>query len=148
MAVLGATINTDTELSQLVAKEGCIMKQVTLKVGAGALARGTVLEMVSTSGTTWQQLTAAAGTNARAILAQTVANNASATTKAWAYFVGLYRENDMVWPTGITSTQKRAAILGLADRGIIIDETIEEAAPTTTTTTTTTSTTTTTTTAA
>jgi hypothetical protein len=70
--------------------------------------------------------------------------DSAAVQRAQAYFVGKYREKDMIWPDGITTVDKRTAIVALQDRGIIIDEAIL-AVLTTTTTTTTSSTTTTTT---
>lgn len=144
MATHGVTETEGTELSQLVASEVHIQREITLKANCGALSRGTVLEMVSALAGTWQQLQAGSPTNARAILAQDVANDAANTQKAQAYFVGKYRETDMIWPSAITTKNKRTAIQSLQDRGIIIDEAI--LAVTTTTTTTTTSSTSTTTT--
>lgn len=142
MAVHGITETAGTELSQLIAGNVHIQREITLKANCGALSRGTVLEMVSAAAGTWQKLATVA--NARAILLEDVANNASATQKAQAYFVGKYREKDLIWPDGVTTLDKRTAIVALQDRGIIIDEAI--LAVTTTTTTTTTSSTTTTTT--
>lgn len=139
MTTFGVTETTGTELDQLVASEFTIQREITLKANCGALTRGTVLEMVSAGSGQWQQLTASNGANARAILLETVTNNASATQKAQAYFVGKYRVDDMIFPDGITTQQKRTAIVGLQDKGIIIDEAIL-ALPTTTTTTTTTTT--------
>jgi hypothetical protein len=140
MATYGVTSTSDTEaLSQLVAgDEVPIMKEINLKIAAGALSRGTVLEMVATTGTTWQQLTAGSPTNARAILAQDAANNASAVTRVQAYFVGRFRLADILWPAAITSANKIAAITALQDRGIILDENPGDITTTSTTTTTTT----------
>ena len=130
---LGVTETTGSELSQLVASEVHIQREITLKVGAGALSRGTVLEMVSSLAGTWQQLATVA--DARAILAEDVTNDASNTKKAQAYFVGKYRELDLIWPAAITTKDKRTAIVALQDRGIVIDEAILDVTTTTTTTT-------------
>jgi hypothetical protein len=138
---LGVTETTGAELSQLIASGVHIQREITLKASAGALKRGTVLEMVSVASGQWQKLNTVA--NARAILLEDVADSA-AVQRAQAYFVGKYREKDMIWPDGITTVDKRTAIVALQDRGIIIDEAIL-AVLTTTTTTTTSSTTTTTT---
>lgn len=146
MATYGATSTTATELSQLICGDHHIQREITLKANCGALSRGTVLEMVSVGSGQWQQLTAADGSNARAILLETVANNASATQKAQAYFVGKFRYDDLVWPDGITTQQKQTAIVAMQDRCMIVDETGRTAVTTTSTTTTTSSTTTTTTT--
>jgi hypothetical protein len=144
MATYGVTENTTEELSQLIAGGVHIQREITMAASCGDLSRGTVLEMVSVGSGQWRQLTADNGANARAILLEAVEDSAS-TQKVQAYFVGKYRIEDMIWPAAITTQQKRAAIVGLQDKGIIIDEAIL-AIPTTTTTTTTTSSTTTTTT--
>ncbi|WP_028320383.1 head decoration protein [Desulfatiglans anilini] len=130
----GVTVNESAELSQLVAGEGCIQRDINLKASAGALARGTVLEMVSVTSGQWQQLQAEDGSNARAILCEAAADS-DAIQKKQAYFVGKYRASDLVWPDGISATQKRTAIVALQDRGIVIDETILDAAEDETTTT-------------
>jgi hypothetical protein len=141
MATYGVTRTSDTEaLSQLVAGDVHIQKEINLKISAGALSRGTVLEMVATNGTTWQQLTAGSPTNARAILAEDAANNASTVTKVQAYFVGKYRETDLIWPAAITTLNKRAAITNLADHGIIVEENVADITTTTSSSTTTTTT--------
>lgn len=136
MVTLGVTETTGTELSQLIASGVHIQREITLKVSAGALKRGTVLEMVSVALGTWQQLATVA--DARAILLEDVEDDATGTQKAQAYFVGKYRYDDLIWPAGITTLDKRTAIVALQDRGIIMDEAIL-AIPTTTTTTTTSS---------
>jgi len=141
---LGVTETTGAELSQLIASDMHIQREITLKASAGALKRGTVLEMVSVASGQWQKLNTVA--NARAFLLEDVENSA-ATQRAQAYFVGKYHYKDLIWPAGITTLDKRTAIVALQDRGIIIDEAILAVPTTTTTTTTTTSTTTTTTTA-
>lgn len=147
MGTHGVTETTGTELSQLVASGVHEQREITLKIGCGDMLRGTVLEMVSVAGGEWQQLTAADGANARCILLADVTNDAAAVQYVQAYFIGKYRYSDLIFPDGITTINLRKAIVGLQDRGIIIDERIL-AIPTTTTTTTTTSTTTTTTTTA
>lgn len=133
---LGVTETTGAELSQLIASGVHIQREITLKASAGALKRGTVLEMVSVASGQWQKLNTVA--NARAILLEDVADSA-AVQRAQAYFVGKYLYDDLIWPAGITTLDKRTAIVALQDRGIIIDEAIL-ALPTTTTTTTTTTT--------
>jgi len=130
---LGVTETTGAELSQLIASGIHIQREITLKISAGALKRGTVLEMVSVAAGTWQQLSTVA--DARAILLEDVDDDAAATQRAQAYFVGEYRYDDLIWPAGITTLDKRTAIVALQDRGIIMDEAIL-AVPTTTTTTT------------
>ena len=138
MATYGVTENTDTELTQLVADGNHIQRAITLKVDCGDLSRGTVLEMVSAASGQWQQNTTSTTANARAILAQDVEDDDTNTQLAQAYFVGKYRASDLIWPDGITTTQKRTGIVALQDRGIIIDEAILSLPATTTTTTTTT----------
>ena len=144
MAVLGVTETTGTELSQLVAGDVHIQKEITLKIGCGDLSRGTVLEMVATNGATWQQLTAGSPTNARAILLEDVTDDAAATQKEQAYFVGKYRETDLIWPAGITTLNKRSAVTSLQDKGIILEEDVADITTTSTTTTSSTTSTTTT----
>lgn len=136
MGTYGVTETTGTELSQLIASEVHIQREITLKASAGALVRGTVLEMVSVASGQWQTLATVA--DARAILLEDAANLA-ATQKVQAYFVGKYKYEDLTWPAGITTLDKRTAIVALQDRGIIMDEAILAMATTTTTTTTTTS---------
>ncbi len=141
MAVFGVTDNADSAvLSQLVASNVHEQKEITLKASAGALLRGTVLEMVSVASGTWQQMQASGGANARAVLLEDASNSAS-TQRVQAYFIGRYRETDLVWPASITTLQKRTAIVGLQDRGILIDEAILAVSTTTTTTSSTTTTT-------
>lgn len=135
MAVFGITNNADTAaLSQLVASDVHEQKEITLKASAGALSRGTVLEMVSVTSGQWQQMQASGGANARAILLEDVSNSTS-TQKVQAYFIGKYRETDLIWPAGITTFQKRTAIVALQDRGILIDADMLSVSTTTTTTT-------------
>lgn len=133
MAVHGVTENLSSELSQLIAGETHIMKEITMKASCGNLLRGTVLEMVSAAAGTWQRLATVA--NARAILAQDVTTSTS-TQRVQAYLVGRYREVDLIWPEGVTTLDKRTAIVALQDRGIIIDEAILAISTTTSTTTT------------
>ena len=139
MATFGITSTVDTEaLSQLIASDIHIQKEITLKASCGDLKRGTVLEMVSAAASTWQQLQYNQPTYARAILAQDVDDSVS-TQKAQAYFVGKYRETDVIWPANITTVNKRTAIQTLQDKGIIMDVDALDITTTTTTTTTTTS---------
>lgn len=138
---LGTTENTESGFSQLIAGPTHIMREITLKADCGDLSRGAVLEMVSVTGTTWQELTAASPTNARAILAEDVSDSAS-IQRAQAYFVGKYRYEDLVWPAGITTLNKRSALVSLQDRGIVIDEALADVPTTTSTTSSTTTSTT------
>jgi len=120
---LGATENTGPELSQLVASEIHEQKPVTIASGAGVLARGTVLGLITASNQ-YSQLNPAGvdGTEvARAILLEDLDATAAAV-KAQAFFTGTYRLKDLVWPGAITDVQKNAAILQLQDRGILVDE--------------------------
>ena len=141
----GVTVNTDTEMSQLTAGATHEQKKIKIKASAGAMTRGTVLAL-NTSTYLYEQFNPAGsnGTDTpRCILAEDVAD-AAAAQEAEAHFLGKYREDDLVWPDSMTNAQKRAGILALQDRGIITDETFDEAVPLTTTTSTTTTTTTTT----
>ena len=142
--IYGINESSESELSQLVASDVHEIKEITMKADCGDLARGTVLEMVSAAAGTYQQLNTVA--NACAILAEDVSNDEANTQKAQAFFIGKYREVDLIWPAAISPTNKRTAIVAMQDRGILIDDSIIDATPSTTTTTTTTSTTTTTTT--
>ena len=108
----GITETQGSELSQLIASDIHIQREITIKASAGAMSRGTVLEMVRADAGTWQKLATAA--NARAILLEDVANSAS-TQKAQAYFVGKYREKDLIWYDDITTLEKRTAIVALQD---------------------------------
>ena len=109
-----------------------------LKASAGALARGQVLAL-NTSTNLWEAL-ATSGSNgeatARAILAEAV-SDAAAVQDVQAYFVGKYRYADLVWKNSQTATQRRTALLNLADSGIIVDKVYLEATETTSSTTTT-----------
>ena len=115
--------NLDTEVvSQLVAGDTHELKPVTIASGAGALARGTVLGLITAS-SQYNQLNPAGadGTEvARAILAEDV-DATSEDVLAQAYVLGKFRESDLVWPGGIPDTQKKAALLDLQDRGIPVD---------------------------
>jgi len=88
---LGSTENTTTEVSQLVAGDGAQLKEITLKSTSGALTRGTVLAMNTTT-YKWCQYDpdGSNGENvARAILAEN-AGSASREEKAQAFFIGKY----------------------------------------------------------
>ena len=137
--IYGVTENTDTELSQLIASGTHEQKPVRLKASAGALARGQVLAL-NESTNLWESLATSGAngvTTARAILAQAVADD-SAVQDVQAYFVGKYRYTDLVWKNGQTATQRRTALLNLADAGIIMDKDYLEATETTSSTTSTT----------
>lgn len=109
----GVTSTTGTELSQLVAAEGAIMKKATLVSGQN-LERGDVLERSSQKMT---QLATAA--NARAILAEDC--NASAADKdCWIYVSGHFRYSDVGWPT-MSAADKKTALEALEDAGISVD---------------------------
>jgi len=116
---LGAEENAEAGQSQLVAGENCRQKAAVIASGEGVLLRGAVLEVNGTS-YEYEELTAAAGVNARAILAEDV-DATSAAADAEVYLAGKYRTSDLVWPAGIADAQKNAAILALQDRGIILD---------------------------
>jgi hypothetical protein len=139
MTIYGITQNLDTELSQLIAGGTHEMKKIRLKASAGALARGQVMAL-NTSTYLWEAL-ATSGSNgenvARAILAEAAADSA-AVQDVEAYFVGKYRFDDLIWKNGQTASQRRTAIVELADKGIIVDRVYLEATETTTSTTTTT----------
>lgn len=114
---LGATINTDTELADLVAGPHSV-KPAVVASGEGVLARGTVLEL-NTSTNKYEVVTAASSGNARAILAEDIdATSADVTTQI--YLAGKYRRDKLVWPTA-TTAQKNTALIGLQDRGILVD---------------------------
>ena len=137
--IYGVDENTDTEVSQLVAGDTHELKEVRLKASCGALARGQVLAF-NTNTNLWEAL-ATSGSNgeatARAILAEAV-SDAAAVQDVQAYFIGKYRYVDLVWKNAQTATQRRQALLDLADKGIIVDKVYLEATETTTSTTTTT----------
>lgn len=120
MADYGVTISSDTAISQLVAGGFHAMKRGVVASGSGVLERGTVLAM--NAARKWVPLAPGAndGTEiARGILAEGVdATSADATSQV--YLVGEYRLDDLVWPSGITDTQKATAILNLQDRGIVV----------------------------
>jgi hypothetical protein len=140
------TTTADTaEISQLVADDKCRIKKVRLKASAGALKRGQVLAM-NTSTNKWQAL-ATSGSNgvnvARAILAKAVSDSTS-EQDVEVYVNGVYRYDDLIWTNDQTPALKRQALEELADRGIHVQDPIWEVVETTTTTTTSTTTTTTT----
>jgi hypothetical protein len=113
----------DTEVvSQLIAGETQEMKPVTIASGAGTLVRGTVLGLVTASNFYNQHNPAGSdGTEtARAILVEDV-DATSEDVSAQAYVLGKFRASDLIWPGGITDTQKEAALLDLQDRGILVD---------------------------
>lgn len=115
----GTTEYEANELSQLVAGSVHLQKQVT--VGAGNLKRGTVLAVDANGNYVQLNPSATDGTEVpRAILAED-ADASSGAVKAQAYFVGKYRLKDLLWPDGITDAQKQSAILGLQDKGIIVE---------------------------
>jgi hypothetical protein len=123
MGTLGATETEGTELSQLVASDVHEQKPITVASGAGELQRGTVLGMVS--GDYEYNILNPGGSDgtevARAILLEDV-DATSAAVKTQGYFAGKYRLSDLVWPGGITDAQKNAALLGLQDKGILVDQ--------------------------
>ncbi|MBU2548345.1 MAG: head decoration protein [Proteobacteria bacterium] len=137
MPTLGITVNTGTEMSQLIAGPVHIMRRITLKASCGELSRGTILEMVSADSGTWQPLQADQPANARAILAEDVMDGETTQT-AMAYTLGLFRDVDLFWPDGITTTNQRTALQTMEDRGMSVDQEWL-AIPTSSTTTTTTS---------
>lgn len=119
---LGITTETLQDLSILIAGNTHEQKKITVKAGAGALTRGTVLG-IDTATYKYVQLKpdATDGTEvARAILAEDV-DATDADVTAQAFFIGKYRASDLVWPDGITTEQKNAALLQLQDRGIIAE---------------------------
>lgn len=146
MATHGVTETTGTELSQLVASAVHEQKEIVLANGAGDLSRGTVLAQVTaTYKFTILNPGGAGGAEvARAILLED-ADASAAEVKAQAFFIGKYRGSDLIWPDGITDSQKDAAKLQLQDRGILLDEHFDAATTTTSTSTSTTTTSTTTT---
>lgn len=120
MADYGATITTESAMSQLVAGNFRAMKTGVVASGAGALSRGTVLSMNADG--KWVQLEPEAidGTEiARGILAEDV-DATAADVSAQIYLVGEYRLADLIWPGTITDPQKATAILNLQDRGIVV----------------------------
>lgn len=123
MALLGATENASTELSQLLASHnGYAQKPITILSGAGVLARGTVLGLNTTS-YEYDILAPAAtdGTEvARAVLIDDI-DATSAAVKCNAYVLGKMHAADLIWPAGITDAQKNTALLNLQDRGLSVD---------------------------
>jgi len=115
--------NLDTAVvSQLVAGDTHELKPVTIASGAGELSRGNVLGLITASNQ-YNQLNPAGadGTEtARAILAEDV-DATSEDVLAQAYVLGKFRTSDLVWPGGITDTQKKVALLDLQDRGMVVD---------------------------
>lgn len=119
---LGVTETNGSEPCQLVAGDVFEQKEIIVTTGAGVLARGHVLGLVTAS-LEYDEMDpdAVNGTEvARAILAENV-DATSADVKAQAYFVGKYRLSDLQWHSGITDAQKNAALLELQDRGILVD---------------------------
>ena len=109
----GVTETEYSELSQLLAQEGAVMKRATLASGNN-LSRGAVLERSSQKMT---ELSTAA--NARAILAEGC--DASAEDKScWIFVLGHFRFADLGWPT-ITAADKKTALEALEDAGISVD---------------------------
>lgn len=124
MALLGATVNTDTELKQLIASDfGCAQKEITVASGAGVLTRGTVLGMNTTTYEYSQHAPAASdGTEtARVVLAEDI-DATSAAVKCVAHVPpGKLVSENLIWATGITDAQKNLAILNMQDSGLSID---------------------------
>ncbi len=121
--ILGVEEYTESTSSQLIAGNTFEMKKITIASGAGVLKRGTVLGM-DTSSYKYKQLNPGAsdGTEvARAILVDDV-DASSNDIIAMAYLIGKYKLSDLIWPDSITDDQKRAALLQLQDRGIIVDD--------------------------
>jgi hypothetical protein len=115
--------NLDTAVvSQLVAGDTHELKPVTIASGAGVLARGSVLGLITASNH-YNQLNPAGsdGTEtARAILVEDV-DATSEDVPALAFVLGKFRTSDLVWPGGATDAQKKAALLDLQDRGMVVD---------------------------
>jgi len=127
---LGLTTQTESSPSTLISGDVHLMKKIVLASGSGTVARGTVLGQITAS-YKWAPLAPAAsdGTQvARCILAEleSAVVPADDDLVANAYFAGMYRDADLVWPSGITNSQKAAALQQLADRGILV---IEEGDP-------------------
>ncbi|MFH1136573.1 MAG: head decoration protein [Pseudomonadota bacterium] len=123
--VYGVIEHQDQEPSQLVASEYCLHARITLKDSAGDLVRGTVMAQ-NTSTHAWEKFNPAGsnGTNEpRCILSEDVADSTDQET-AGAYFTGKYRADDLIWPDAITTDQRLTAGTALADKGIILDESI------------------------
>jgi len=132
MGILGVTETSESRLSTLVADDVHIQKEITLSASAGALLRGTILTL---DGTTFKWSQVAIGGTGYAILLED-AGSATREEKAQAYFVGKYRYDDLIFPTGATRLQEDAIQLTLQDRGIIVDGRDFSTGLTTTTTTT------------
>lgn len=118
-ATLGTQQYEGKEISQLIAGSVHIQKKVT--IASGVLKRGTVLAMDANGNYVQLNPSATDGTEiARAILAEDV-DASSGSVQAQAYFVGKYRLSDLIFPDGVTDSQKQTALLQLQDRGIIVE---------------------------
>lgn len=110
---LGVTSTSSSEMSQLVAAEGAVIKKATLVSGQN-LSRGDVLERSSQKMT---QLATAA--NARAVLAEDC-DASSADKDCWIIVLGHLRYSDLGWPT-MSAADKKTALEALEDKGISVD---------------------------
>ena len=140
---LGTVKTAGSEDSQLIASDGCKQKPIQLKANVGALSRGTVMAMNTTT-FLWEQhdQDGSTGVNvARAILAVDVEDD-TAAQESIGFFIGKYRLDDLIFQTDITRIETAQAISELADVGIEIDESYIGTVTSTTTSTTTSSSTT------
>jgi len=123
--ILGMTYEDETKPSVLIAGEVHLMKKITLAEILGTVARGTVLGQITDTmkWAVWDADAVDGSQIPRAILADTVTVvGEAADVKANAYFAGMYRFDDIVWPNGISNADKAAAIQALAAQGVLISD--------------------------
>ena len=143
MGSLGSTSTSDPNLlNPIIASDETLQRELTLKAGAGALERGTVLG-VNTTTLKWEQCVVGAsdGTQtARAVLIDDAGSD-TREIKAQAYFIAKFYFNKLIFPTGATRHQIDTFILALEDKGCVVDRGFSTGLTTTTSTTSTSSTT-------
>lgn len=119
--ILGIVEQTES-LSALAAGPVAVMKPITVLSGAGVVAKGTVLGMVTlTHKYVPLDLAGVDGSEvARGILVEEV-DATLADVGGHLYCLGEFRLSKAIWPVGITDAQKLVALQQLQESGMIFD---------------------------
>jgi hypothetical protein len=121
--ILGATVNTETEVSQLTRSNNWGGKHVTIAAEAGAVKRGQVMGQI-TDTYKWVPSNPAATDGsevARGILGILEDETITADCTRFMYEFGEFNLSDLHWFTGETDGQKAVHLQQLEDRAIVCE---------------------------
>lgn len=119
--ILGATVNTETEVSQLTRSSTWGGKHVTVAAAAGAVKRGQVMGQI-TETYKWVPSNPAAvdGSEvARGILGILDAETITEDSTRFMFEFGEFNLDDLAWYANETADEKAAHLQQLEDRGIV-----------------------------